>query len=83
MHLVLQRVANRLTLGLIIAATIIGASMMMRVETDSRIFGFPAIAMLFFTFAVIAGAALGVQIVLTDRTVARTARHNAAPPASS
>lgn len=80
LHLVLQRVANRLTLGLIIAATIIGAAMMMRVETDSRIFGFPAIAMLFFTFAVISGAALGVQIVLTDRKVARTARHSSAPP---
>lgn len=82
LHLVLQRIANRLTLGLIIAATIIGAAMMMRVETDTRILGFPAIAMLFFTFAVIAGIALGVQIVFTDRKVARTARHNAGPPQS-
>jgi predicted unusual protein kinase regulating ubiquinone biosynthesis (AarF/ABC1/UbiB family) len=80
LHLVLQRIANRLTLGLIIAATIIGAAMMMRVETDSRIVGFPAIAMLFFTFAVIAGIALAVQIVLTDRKVARTAQHSSAPP---
>ena len=80
LHLVLQRIANRLTLGLIIAATIIGAAMMMRVETDSRIFGFPAIAMLFFTFAVIAGTALGIHIVLTDRKVARTAQHSSTPP---
>ena len=74
LHLVLQRVANRLTLGLIIAATIIGAAMMMRVETDARIFGFPAIAMVFFTIAVVAAIALGVQIVLTDRKLARTHR---------
>lgn len=74
LHLVLQRIANRLTLGLIIAATIIGAAMMMRVETDSRIAGFPAIAMVFFTFAVLAGVALGVQILLTDRKVARERR---------
>ena len=74
LHLVLQRVANRLTLGLIIAATIIGAAMMMRVETDARIFGFPAIAMVFFTIAVVAATALGVQIVLTDRKLARTHR---------
>ena len=74
LHLVLQRVANRLTLGLIIAATIIGAAMMMRVETDARIFGFPAIAMVFFTVAVVAAVALGVQIVLTDRKLARTHR---------
>ena len=71
LHLVLQRIANRLTLGIIIAATIIGAAMMMRVETDARIFGFPAIAMVFFTIAVVAALALGVQIVLTDRKLGR------------
>lgn len=71
LHLVLQRVANRLTLGLIIAATIIGAAMMMRVETDARILGFPAIAMVFFTVAVLAAVALAVHIVLTDREIAR------------
>ncbi len=74
LHLVLQRVANRLTLGLIIAATIIGAAMMMRVETSARIFGFPAIAMVFFLIAVISAIALGVQIVLTDRKLAKTQR---------
>lgn len=80
LHLVLQRVANRLTLGLIIAATIIGAAMMMRVETDARIFGFPAIAMVFFTIAVVAALALGVQIVLTDRKLARTHRPGSSDP---
>jgi ubiquinone biosynthesis protein len=80
LHLVLQRVANRVTLGLIIAATIIGAAMMMRVETDTRILGFPAIAMVFFTFAVLAGLALGIQIVLTDRRVARTGQQDRPHP---
>lgn len=72
LHLVLQRVGNRLTLGLIIAATIIGAAMMMRVETDARILGFPAIAMVFFSVAVLAAVALAVHILLTDRAVARS-----------
>ena len=72
LHLILQRIANRITLGLIIAATIIGAAMMMRVETPHRIGGYPAIAMVFFLFAVLAGIALGAQIVLTDRKAART-----------
>lgn len=71
LHLVLQRIANRLTLGLIIAATIIGAAMMMRVETESTVLGFPAIAMLFFTIAVLAAILLGVHIVLTDRKVSQ------------
>lgn len=71
LHLVLQRIANRLVLGMIIAATIIGAAMMMRIRTDWTIGGLPAVAMLFFTFAVVAGTALGVSIVLGDRKVAR------------
>lgn len=74
LYLGLQRIANRLTLGLIIAATIIGAAMMMRVETDARILGFPAIAMVFFTVAVVAAVALGAHIVLTDRKLARSHR---------
>jgi ubiquinone biosynthesis protein len=73
LHTVLQRVANRLTLGLVIAATIIGAAMLMRVPTDHHVFGYPAVAMLFFTLAVLGGVALAVWIVVTDRKVARTA----------
>jgi ubiquinone biosynthesis protein len=73
LHTVLQRVANRLTLGLVIAATIIGAAMLMRVPTEHHVFGYPAVAMLFFTLAVLGGVALGVWIVVTDRKVARTA----------
>lgn len=71
LHVVLQRIANRLTLGLIIAATIIGAAMMMRVESEVTFLGFPAIAMVFFTAAVLAAIALGVHIMLTDRKVAQ------------
>jgi ubiquinone biosynthesis protein len=77
LHTVLQRVANRVTLGIVIAATVIGAAMMMRVPTDHRILGYPAIAMCFFTFAVLAGAALAVWIVLTDRKVARASNSRA------
>ena len=58
LHTVLQRVANRVTLGIVIAATMLGAALMMRVPTDHRILGYPAIAMFFFPFAVLAGAAL-------------------------
>ncbi|GAB7006837.1 hypothetical protein JCM18899A_43100 [Nocardioides sp. AN3] len=73
LHTVLHRVANRVTIGIIIAATILGAAMMMRVPSKDRVFGYPAIAMAFFTFAVLAGAALAWWIVLTDRKVARAA----------
>jgi ubiquinone biosynthesis protein len=52
----LQKVANRITLGLILAAMIIGAAMLMRVETSFRIMGYPGLAMLFFL-----GAAFGAS----------------------
>ena len=52
----LQKVANRITLGLILAAMIIGAAMLMRVETSFRILGYPGLAMLFFL-----GAAFGAS----------------------
>jgi predicted unusual protein kinase regulating ubiquinone biosynthesis (AarF/ABC1/UbiB family) len=74
LHTVLQRLANRVTLGIIIAAVILGASLMMRVPTATTWFGYPAIAMFFFLVAFVAALALGGWIVLTDRKVARTRR---------
>ena len=62
----LQKVANRITLGLILAALILGAAMLMRVETSFRILGYPGFPMIFFLIAAIAGMALVVSIVMYD-----------------
>ncbi len=78
LHTVIQRVANRLTLGIIIAATILGAALMMRVPSSWTVLGYPGLAMLFFLFAVCAGVALAVWVITTDRRVART--DHAGPP---
>ena len=75
LHLVLQRVANRLTLGLIIAATLIGAAFMMRVPSSWILLGYPGIAILFFLLAAVAGVALAVWIIATDRKVAQADHH--------
>lgn len=72
LHMVLQRLANRVTLGIVIGATILGASLLMQVPTDNRILGYPAIAIVLFTLAVLGGGALAIWIVVTDRRVART-----------
>ena len=61
-----QKVANRITLGLILAALIVGAAMLMRVETSFRILGYPGLPMIFFMLAAIAGLGLAVSIVSTD-----------------
>lgn len=71
---VLQRLANRLTMGLILAAIVVGASLVMRVPSTQTLFGYPAIAMVFFLVAALSGTALIIWIVVTDRRVAREAR---------
>ena len=67
----LQKVANRITLGLILAAMIVGAAMLMRVETSFRILGYPGLAMLFFLGAAIGGSLMVVQILRSDHTNSR------------
>jgi len=52
----LHKIANRITVGLLLASLIVGAALMMRVETSFRILGYPAIAIIFFLLA--AGGAL-------------------------
>jgi predicted unusual protein kinase regulating ubiquinone biosynthesis (AarF/ABC1/UbiB family) len=62
----LQKIANRITMGLILAALIVGAAMLMRVETSFRILGYPGLAILCFTGAAAGGFALLVSIVKSD-----------------
>jgi ubiquinone biosynthesis protein len=67
-----QKVANRITMGLVLAALIIGASMLMRVETSFQILGYPGFAMLCFLAAAGGGFWLLVTIALSDRAQKRT-----------
>ena len=61
-----QKVANRITLGLVLAALIVGAAMLMRVETSFRILGYPGLAIIFFLLAAGGGIALMLSILLKD-----------------
>lgn len=63
----LQKVANRITLGLILAAFIVGSSMLARVETTFRIFDYPGLAMVFFPIASVGSGILFAQIAFKDR----------------
>jgi predicted unusual protein kinase regulating ubiquinone biosynthesis (AarF/ABC1/UbiB family) len=66
-----QKVANRIATALILAALIVGAAMLMRIDTDFRIFGYPGLAILFFLAAAAGGLSLLVSIFLHDRRPAR------------
>jgi predicted unusual protein kinase regulating ubiquinone biosynthesis (AarF/ABC1/UbiB family) len=62
----IQKLANRLTAGLVIAALIIGAAMLTRIQTSSKLFGYPSIAIVCFLAAVAAGLCLTVSTFLHD-----------------
>lgn len=63
----LQKVANRITLGLTLAALIVGAALMMRVETSFRIMGYPGLPAIFFLLAAAAGLILIGSIMFYDK----------------
>ncbi|MEO8431819.1 MAG: AarF/UbiB family protein [Acidobacteriota bacterium] len=67
----LQKIANRIALGVVLAALIIGAALLMQVPTTFRIFGYPGLAMLFFLGAAAGGFALILSILTTDRATRR------------
>ena len=65
----LQKIANRITAGVIAAALIIGAAMLMRIETKLTLFGYPAIALVMFVLAAGLGITLVVNALRSDREV--------------
>jgi len=62
----LHKIANRITVGLLLAALIVGAALMMRVETTFTILGYPAIAIIFFLLAAIGALVLVFNIMFFD-----------------
>src|SRR5258706_28076 len=62
-----QKIANRITLGLLMAALIVSAAMLMQVSTSFRILGYPGIAIKFFSLAAVGGVGLMLQIMRDDR----------------
>jgi predicted unusual protein kinase regulating ubiquinone biosynthesis (AarF/ABC1/UbiB family) len=63
----LQKIANRIATGLVLAALIVGAALLMQVRTRFTIFGYPGFAMLCFVGAAAGGVALLLSIVASDR----------------
>jgi ubiquinone biosynthesis protein len=70
----MQKVANRITLGLVLAALIVGAALLMDVPTSFQLFGYPGLAIMLFLAAVAGGAALAVTILANDIRAKRKAR---------
>jgi predicted unusual protein kinase regulating ubiquinone biosynthesis (AarF/ABC1/UbiB family) len=62
----LQKIANRIASGVVLAALIVGAALLMQVKTSFTLFGYPGLAMILFLLAAFCGFALVLSILLND-----------------
>lgn len=69
-----QKIANRITVGLVLAALIVGAAMLMQVPSTFRILGYPGLAIACFLGAAAGGVILVVNILWHDRRTRKQAR---------
>jgi ubiquinone biosynthesis protein len=67
----MQKIANRIAAGVVLAALIIAASLMMRIQTHFQLFGYPGIAMICFLAAGSGGFWLLLSIFFQDERIHR------------
>ena len=61
-----QKIANRITAGIVLASLIMGASSLMQVQTSFKIFGYSGLAILCFLAAATGGFWLVFNIFVQD-----------------
>lgn len=62
-----QKIANRITMGLVLAALIMGATQLMQIKSTFTIWGYPGIAIICFILAAGCGFGLVLEIFISDR----------------
>ncbi|MNN28059.1 putative ubiquinone biosynthesis protein UbiB [compost metagenome] len=63
----LQKIANRVAAGIISAALIMAAAMMMKIDTGWHVLGYPAIALVLLLIGVVLGLGIVTSALLFDR----------------
>lgn len=63
----IQKVANRVSAGLIVAALIVGSALLLQVPTRSTLFGYPTLAIVMFLAAAALGLGIVISVLLSDR----------------
>ena len=61
-----QKIANRITTGIVLAALIIGACQLMKIESNFRLLGYPGLAIVCFLAAAAGGFWLVISIFVQD-----------------
>jgi ubiquinone biosynthesis protein len=62
-----QKIANRISTGIIVAALILASAMLMRTDGGPRLFGYPALAFVLFSIAAVLGLGIVASALLRDR----------------
>jgi ubiquinone biosynthesis protein len=62
----MQKIANRITMGIVLAGLIVGASLLARVASPFQLFGYPGLAILCFTAAAAGSFWLVISIFVSD-----------------
>ncbi|MGV8943108.1 ABC1 kinase family protein [Thermomonas sp.] len=63
----LQKIANRISTGIITASLILASAFLMRLDGGPRLFGYPALAAVLFIVAASLGLAMVISALLRDR----------------
>lgn len=70
-----EKIANRITTGIVLGSLILGASLLMRIESGFRLIGYPGLAIICFILATIGGFWLVINILVQDyRTRKKTSK---------
>jgi predicted unusual protein kinase regulating ubiquinone biosynthesis (AarF/ABC1/UbiB family) len=75
----IQKLANRVAAALVVASLVIGAALIMRIDTRARLFGYPALAIVLFLVAAGFGLWLLISIQLSDLPQRRHRRRTGRP----
>jgi predicted unusual protein kinase regulating ubiquinone biosynthesis (AarF/ABC1/UbiB family) len=67
----LERIGNRMTIGVVLAALIVGAAILLRLETTFQILGYSGFAVFFFLLAAAAGVTLLASMLFSRWTRGR------------
>ncbi|HTL14409.1 MAG TPA: AarF/UbiB family protein [Thermomonas sp.] len=62
-----QKIANRVSTGIIVAALILASALLMRLEAGPRLLGYPALALVLFSIAALLGLGIVASALLRDR----------------
>ncbi|WP_372015108.1 ABC1 kinase family protein [Pseudoxanthomonas sp. 10H] len=71
----MQKIANRIAASVVTAALLLSSAMLMRIETPTRLFGYPVLAVILFLIATVLGLAIAVSALLRDRKARPNEQH--------